>query len=162
MDAEQRYAGGLFQTTLTGVLSMMSWIAYDRMLTRLIVLCHKTLKAKANIHSRVIFLVILQSCCLMSCIVVCVCVSGQSVGGERLSWVDDGSHSEDIHNYTESTCRLQKLAADGCLLQTDGNNDNDNDNKYWLRQTTQPYIRYTIYNSLPRRAASGIARICCE
>jgi len=33
-----------------------------------------------------------------------------------------------------------------------GNNDN-NLRLSWLRQTAQPYIRYTTYNSLPRRAA---------
>jgi len=125
MDAEQRYAGGLFQTTLTGVLSVMSWIAYGRILTRLIVLCHKTQLCSELIFVAETFFgdsaVLLLD--VMYCDVCVMCVSGQSVSGDRLLWVYDGSHGENIHSNTESTCHLQKLAADRRLLQTDGNSN---------------------------------------
>ena len=51
---------------------------------------------------------------------VVFCLPGQSVRRECIPWVDNGADGPYIHYNAESTSCLQKLAADGRVLQTYG------------------------------------------
>jgi len=52
----------------------------------------------------------------------------------------------------QRTCGTDEI--EPAVAQIASNNNNKNNLPLiWLRQTAQPYIWYTTYNSLPRRAA---------